>query len=271
MLTKNNWLHTNLSERFVDKLVEFNIDINPYPFKDMLFQDAADYTCREISKGYECLYLALSGGMDSEFVLRCFNRNGIDIHPIIVVCGNLIENEYAFKVCIELGITPTIIEITEEQFVEFYDEHICKKLNGVGYNSTQALFVAEMVEQLGGTMITGNHFMGDGDSMITDSVYLTSNEWDFYAEYCFEGCNVIDFYLYTPEIVYASMPRELITWNRYKQQILQIEYRNKMKPVYSETTMSKLRMMASNRILPKRTGISWSKDKFFAVFDKYKF
>lgn len=271
MLTKNKWLYTNLADRFTNKAADFSMGINLYPFKEMSYQEAADYTCCEIAKDYDKLYLALSGGMDSDFVLRCFHRNGIDIHPIIVVCGKQIENDYAYAVCDELGITPTIIEISERQLIDFYDEHIYRKFNGVGYNATQVLIVAEMVEKLGGTLITGNHFMGDGDDMITDDVYLISNEWDFYTDYCFVGCKNIDFFLYTPEIAYAMMPRDNITWNRHKEKIYQIEYRDKLRPVYSPETIAEIALMASNRVPLKKTGEVWTKEQFFTLFDKYKF
>jgi hypothetical protein len=271
MLTKNKWLHTNLADRFTNKAADFSMGIDLYPFKEMNFQDAADYTCREIAKDYDKLYLALSGGMDSDFVMRCFHRNGIDIHPVIVVCGKQIENDYAYAVCDEFGITPTIIEITERQLIDFYDEHIYRKFNGVGYNATQVLIVAEMVEKLGGTLITGNHFMGDGDDMISENVYLISNEWDFYTDYCFVGCKNIDFFLYTPEIAYAMMPKDFITWNRHKEKIYQIEYRDKLRPVYSPETIAEIAVMASNRVPLKKTGEVWTREQFTTLFDKYKF
>lgn len=270
MLTKNNWLRSNLAERFTNKAADFSIDVKLYPFNEMTFKDASDYTCKEIAKEHDKLYLALSGGMDSDFVLRCFHRNKIDIHPIIVICGKQIENEYAYAVCKELKINPTIIEITERQLIEFYDEHIYKKFNGVGHNATQVLIVAEMVEKLDGTLITGNHFMGDGDEMITDSVFLISNEWDFYTDYCFVGCRNIDFFLYTLEIAYAQMPKENITWNKHKEKIYEINYRDKMRPIYTSETIDEIKRMARNRVPLKKTAEIWSKQKFINTFDKYK-
>lgn len=271
MLTKNKWLHTNLAERFINKASEFDMGIDLYPFKGMTFQEAADYTCRDIANNYNNLYLAFSGGMDSDFVLRCFHRNNIEIKPIIVICGKQIENEYAFNLCDELQITPIIIEVTEQQFLDFYRQHIYEKFNGVGYNATQVLIAAELVEKENGTLITGNHFMGDGDDMITDEVYLISNEWDFYTDYCFTGCKNIDFFLYTPEIAYSMMPDENITWNRHKEKIYQIPYRDKMRPVYTPETYEVIKTMARNRTPLKKTGEVWTKQKFLDTFDKYKF
>ena len=270
MLTKNNWLRSNLADRFTNPASDFNIEMKLYPFKDMSFQDASDYTCKEIAKEHDKLYIALSGGMDSDFVLRCFHRNKIDIHPIIVICGKQIENDYAYALCKELDITPTTIEISERQLINFYNEHIYKKFNGIGYNATQVLIAAEMVEKQNGTLITGNHFMGDGDDMIFDSIYLISNEWDFYTDYCFSDSKNIDFLLYVPEIAYAMMPKENITWNRYKEKIYEIPYRDKMRPVYTDETIAEIKKMARNRVPLKKTSEIWSKQKFINTFDKYK-
>lgn len=271
MLTKNNWLRSNLADRFINPASDFNIEMTLYPFKEMDFQESADYTCLEIAKDYDNFFIALSGGMDSDFVLRCFHRNKINFIPVIVVCGNEIENQYAYRLCDELKISPIIIKVTEEEFLSFYREHIYEKFNGVGYNSTQALIASQFVEKKNGTLITGNHFMGDGDDMISDNIYLMYNEWDLYTSYCFPNSNNVDFFLYTPEIVYAQMPKENITWNRHKEKLYEITYRDKMKPIYTNETTNEIRRMAKNRIVPlKKVGEVWSKQKFINTFDKYK-
>lgn len=267
MLTKNNWLYTNLDERIINPNSNFNVIFNLYSFKEMDFQSAADFTCQEIAKDFDNLFLALSGGMDSDFVLRCFHRNGVKIHPIIVSCCNDEENEYAYRLCDELKITPTIVKINEEEFLNFYENHIHKKLNSVGYNSTQMLIAEKTAEELQGCLVTGNHFIGDGDDMITDEIYLISNEWDCYSFY---NGKTIDFFLYTPEILYALMPKEYVTWNVHKQKTYGIPYRKKMRPKYSEETLKRLKEMSRNRPETRRTGIVQSKDEFFNLFDRYK-
>lgn len=267
MLTKNNWIQTNLKNRFTDPASDFHISIRPYKFKDMSFQESADFTCLEIAKDFDNLFLALSGGMDSDFVLRCFHRNDVKIQPIIVSCCNEGENEYAYRLCDELRITPIVIKINEEEFLKFYEEHIYKKFNGVGYNSTQMLVAAKIAEEFQGCLVTGNHFIGDGDDMITDEIYLISNEWDCYS---FSSSKTIDFFLYTPEIFYALMPREYVMWNIHKQKTYGIPYREKMRPNYSDETIKKLKDMSRNRIPIKKTGFVQSKKQFYDLFDKHK-
>ena len=79
MITKNNWLATNLAERTINPTVDFELIINPYPFKKMDFNSAVEMTIKEIAGKYSNFYLGLSGGYDSEFVLRAFHKFGIPI------------------------------------------------------------------------------------------------------------------------------------------------------------------------------------------------
>ena len=67
------------------------------------------------------------------------------------------------------------------------------------------------------------------------------------------------------------MPKENITWNRHKEKLYEITYRDKMKPIYTNETTNEIRRMAKNRIVPlKKVGEVWSKQKFINTFDKYK-
>jgi asparagine synthetase B (glutamine-hydrolysing) len=266
MLTKNNWITSNIYDRAFDKSVDFRVSLNPYEFKDINFIEASEYTCHEIYKDYQNLYLALSGGMDSEYVLRAFYRAGISITPIIVCCGNEKENQYAYNVCNELQIVPIVLKISEEDFLRKYYE-IYSKINGVGYNTTQVLFAAEYAQNVDGMLITGNHFIGDGDELIADEHYATLNEWDFYTD--FFSYKNIDFFLYTIEIAYSMMPRKYVKWNMYKHELYGIEYRNKEKAIYSLSAKQILQRMSSS-LISKQHGCKWTKQKFLSIFEKYK-
>ena len=70
-----NWIQHNLTQRLIDKSVDFKLELTPSKFKIMDFHDAANYTARRIADLNIPLYLALSGGVDSEYILLCFHRN----------------------------------------------------------------------------------------------------------------------------------------------------------------------------------------------------
>lgn len=270
MLTKNNWFNTNLLQRADDKSCDFKIISNPYYFKDLNFDEAADYTCEEIYKKYKNLYLAFSGGADSEFVLRCFHRNSIPIKPVIVRCGNPWEIRHAFKTCDSLNLDPIIIEISEDNLVDFYIENILNKFDGVGYNSTQNLIASNYISQFDeAKIISGNNFIFDGKKLIDDKEYFFAYEWDFYADYFLNDCNSIHFFIYTIEIVYSMMPRCYGTWGEYKHKIYNIKLRDKMRHYYSYQTQLRLNNILKT-INPKMVGEIWSKQKFYSYFNNYK-
>lgn len=264
MITKNNWFNTNLGTRLLNKQADFKISVVPYSFTSLSFDDAADFTCREIYREYPSLYLALSGGLDSEFVLRCFHRNKIPITPVIVSCGNSEEIKYAFDVCKDLDVVPVVIHMSEEELVEFFRVNIVEKLNGVGYNSVQGMKVVEYVSSLNSSsmVVTGQHFIGDGDDLITDSKFAIANEWDFYANYFLDTNRNIDFFCYTQEIALALMPGEYTTWNEYKSKIYNLNYREKIRHNYTYNTQQRLLELLKHSDRIKR-GEVWTKEQSF--------
>jgi predicted HTH domain antitoxin len=66
MITKHNWLNTNIGERLLDKSVGLKLNIKPYKFKNISFDEATDLTCFQINNMNKEIYVALSGGYDSE-------------------------------------------------------------------------------------------------------------------------------------------------------------------------------------------------------------
>lgn len=272
MLTKNNWFNTSLQERFYDKNSPFRFKINPYNFKSLAFNDAADLTARSICEEYSNLYLAFSGGMDSEFVLRCFNRNNITIKPVIVKCGNPIEIQYAFKICDELKIEPIILEVDEDYLYQFWYINIFKKFNGIGVNSSHNLIASSYVSQFSDAiMISGNHLMSD-EQIITEKDFFIGYEWDFYTDYFLSKCNNINFYCYSLELIYAAAPLKLNfkkSWIDYKAKLFNVPYRKKNRHRYSDAFYNKINKTLSHYGYVQKIEIIsdiWTKKQFCDTF-----
>jgi len=271
MITKNNWLGTNLSNRIVNPTVDFELLITPYPFKKMNFGQAVEMTVKEIGSKYSNLYLGLSGGSDSEFVLRAFHKHNIPITPIIVLYANEVESKYAYKVCKELKITPIEIILTDDQFLNCLEEKIYKRFNSPAYNLPHVMFAAEYTEKNNGTLICGNHLIGDGDDLIIDDKFAFSNEWDYFIEYTYPAVNKIDLFLYTIEIMYSMFPESNEgTWNEYKQKLFNIEYRKKIRSNYSDLVKSKIRsLLVRKEGYKHKKSYEWTKSEFCEIFKNY--
>jgi hypothetical protein len=268
MLTKNNWYTSNISERFHNKTSSFDAYLNPYPFQEMSFVDACIFNTNELKKDFNNFYVALSGGLDSLFVTKELTKNGVDVCPIIVDCNNSEETQYAFELCDELNLKPVVIKKTESELFDYYYNYIHLPFAGLGYRTSFIMVAAEYVIGKNGTLITGNHLLGDGEEESNDVTYVNANEWDFYTDYSLKECNNVDFMLYTPELVYASRPKETINWDEHRKKLYGIE-RNKITPKLSDELLGKF--LEYNRKIPFRIARkNWTKQEFFEVFDKVK-
>lgn len=270
MLTKNNWYSSNLGDRLVDKSSDFHAFIRPYNFKKMNFNDASEMTALEIAQTYPSLFLSYSGGLDSEYLLRLFHRLNIPVKPIIVCCGNEIENKYAHNTCNELNIEPIVINVTEEEFLENFKKNIYDLVNGVGIHSTQPIFAIEYVAKHSGTLLMGDHLIGDDENLISEEEFVSSNEWDFYSDYYAPNTIVIDPFLYTLELTYSMLPVNLnISWMEHKSLLYGIPPRKKHRAIYSDRLTTELINLARNRVPLKKVSEYWSKNEFNNLIKNY--
>ena len=208
MATENDWIDTNIYERVLVPNLSFHVRLRPYPFREMFFQDAADYTAKRIYEKHKKIYVALSGGADSDFVVRCFHRNKIPFEVIIVkTSGNFKELIYAYKVCDELNITPIIINLKDSEYLRIYFEDVVKKIHGFGIYAIPGIVACRYAKDNDGVLIIGEHMI-EGEKPDSDGkvrIQPAMNEWDCYNEIFVGEDYNIPFFLYTLELTYAML------------------------------------------------------------------
>jgi hypothetical protein len=276
MLTNRNWFHTNLRQRFVDKSADLKFIINPYRFKSISFDEATDFTCQQLGDLNKKIFVAFSGGYDSEYVVRSLHKNSINFVPIIVKCGHTHELEYAYETCEELRLEPIILEISEKYFLDFFEEHIINKFDSVGYNSVYNMVAADYVSKIDNSvLISGNHFLtGDGIDFIQDAEIFLGYDWDFYVDYFLEKPININFFTYNIEMVYSVIPDSQSTgmiWAIFKHKKFNLKLRNKMRYRYSDETENRIQELLKIIKYPnKKIKVALSRKQFFDFFEKYK-
>jgi vacuolar-type H+-ATPase subunit F/Vma7 len=237
MSTHLNWFKSNIADRLKDPSTDLKLELNPYPFEIMEFHDAANYTAKLISQAHNNIYIALSGGADSEYTLRAFQRNHINVTPIIVVTeGNNEELQYAYRVCKELDIKPTILNIPDDQYLTWYYK-IVKDISGLGIYCIPSIVACEYAKEHSGVLVIGEHLI-DTDKL-SNKITPGANEWDFYNE-CFVGEEwTIPFFNYTVELTYAMIDRiEDVPLNIFKSALYGTELRPIMDYKFSDKFMS---------------------------------
>ena len=226
MSTHLNWFKSNIRERLVDPSVDLKLELNPYPFETMEFHTAADYTAKLISQTHNTIYIALSGGADSEYTLRTFVRNNIPITPIIVETdGNHYELLFARRICEQLGIEPIVLNIPNDEYLKWY-HRIVKEISGYGIYCIPSIVACQYAKEHNGILIIGEHLI-DTDKL-SNKITPGANEWDFYNE-CFVGEEWnIPFFNYTLELTYAMIEQiEDIPLDKFKAKL----YGTSLRPI----------------------------------------
>ena len=243
-MNANNWIYSNLSERASNPLIDFKVIFNPTGFKHLSLEDATIDVIEKISNISDNLFISLSGGLDSEYILRQFNEY-VCITPIIVSISGTINNkqeaDYAYKVCKELQITPIIIECTDREYVRAFISDVLNVHHGVGINITPVVFAKRYAQKHNGILLTGEHCIDDDPFIIKGSMC----EWDFY----FEHDNVYGPLVYTPEIFYATVQQfDGTPVQQFKSRLFKLQYRDKMKIQIAPSTLSII-----NKIIASKT------------------
>ena len=113
----NNWFSINLESS------PFRLKFNTRASKLYTdFDKAADNTAQLLQQswGEKNLYLALSGGIDSELVANTLLRNKIKFTPIILKIDeiNALETWYAEYWCKQNNIQPVILQYTIDDLIQ---------------------------------------------------------------------------------------------------------------------------------------------------------
>ena len=229
MATENDWVDSNIFERLLIPALSFHVRLRPHPFREMSFQDAADYTAKRIYEKNKNIFVALSGGADSDFVVRVFHRNNIPFTPIIVkTSGNFKELIWAYRTCDKLNLTPIILELNDAQYLNIYYEEVIKKIRGYGIYSVPSIHACRYAKEHDGVLIIGEHMIeGEKeDKNGKKTIRPEMNEWDCYNEAIIGNEYSIPFFLYTIELTYAMLNAvEEMPIDMWKCKLYGIDYR----------------------------------------------
>ena len=244
MIVKNNWIETNIRDRLIDPTSKVKIHITPYEFEEVDFITASKNAANEL-KEYGKLYLALSGGADSDFVCRILHSQNVDFEAIVVVTPyNLKELQWAYKACNDLNIKPKIIEINEVDFFKLY-RHLIYPINGNGIAVICSYLCGRVALANNSKLVTGVNIIGGDEN---GSVYPGLYEFDFYLDVFFGENIEIPFHLYSLEIVNETVKFiQNLDEGNFKSKLYQIDYREKMLFEYSENMLTVLRILRNKK------------------------
>jgi hypothetical protein len=230
-MTENNWFQTNLADR-KEGLCEFKVQINPYEFTTTNFMENSKRLAYKLINKHNKLYVAYSGGLDSEFVLKTFVENNLPITPVLISSPfNQIELKYALDFCDQLNVKPEIISFTCNEFIDQLHNKTHKR-NMFALLGGLPLILADMID---GKLITGYGepfwTVRHHERMVDCKDYpnLEFCEWDFYLN-CYDDTHPSGFFTYDISVFY-SMIKEAdynLSFNNAKVKLYNLKPRPKM-------------------------------------------
>ena len=152
------------------------------------------------------LFLCYSGGLDSEYVLAVFKTLGMPITPVIMRTEyNHHEIQYAFKYCEENSITPVIIDLDYDKFIESGDFlKIATEYQIAAYQIPSNLW---LTTQIDGTVITGDSnphmFLHTDSKWYVDEIEPVYTQFEFFKKNNIHGTPF--FLSYTSEQYFAFL------------------------------------------------------------------
>lgn len=216
MLCKDNWIDISwdgLPLRVVKENLQVKINRKAKFLPN--FDTICNQTAVEIYDSHKNLYLALSGGSDSEYVASCLVRNRIPFTPLILnytqatTRDQKYEQWYAIQWCKKHQIEPKIIDSAEYMYSEDEKQKYiylrARQYLGIGTYS----FLQVLMEELDGKLITGNQleYYPDHEQMtylepqLGNYVGFVMEEADVYLETLVANKHPWAFYYWSPEVM----------------------------------------------------------------------
>lgn len=232
----SNWLTHNLKSRTLSNKLPFSVNFNFTNFSPKSFVDEAEKVCLELYTKYgNNLYLAFSGGADSEFILRLLLKLKIPVTPVIVSCPyNQTDILPALTFCKENSLDSIILNYGNE-YLDIAKTYIYDRglISPIGL---APILVYEHIKHIGGKVISGQGEPlpitvrnGNTDTKTIVKNVLQMYEFEFYMDVYAEDEQPAPFYCYNQNIFYSYM-KEIdtnIDIESAKCKLYSIPYRNK--------------------------------------------
>lgn len=164
------------------------------------FDDAAGKAASLLYKqwGHRPLYLALSGGLDSELTARILLNNQIPFTPVILKITDLnaLETWYAEYWCSKNNIVPVILKYSLDELAQEMVRLAPKLVQIKNYYQTPVLLIYEYAQKNNGSCI----YSGGDINLDLDRKEFYCCSLDFISNLVDPGQHPTSFFMYTPEI-----------------------------------------------------------------------
>lgn len=199
------------------QLAEFNVSLKPINYAvDMDFHTASKQVVEELANMNDNIYVAMSGGIDSEHVANSFYENKIKFTPAIFTCDDLNELDvwWAYEWCREHNITPITVNYTVKQLTSRLSENSIKYRTRPQCGPLAVQVLSELARNNHGILVAGTgdftHYPDTSMAHMRHHDKPTFSYSDYRVDK--EG-----YYIHLPDlvsgIINSDMPFNFFSWN----------------------------------------------------------
>jgi hypothetical protein len=268
MIVENNWLTTNIKERLINKNIDFDVTITPYSFTKMKFIEACEATAIKIAAMNKSIYIAFSGGADSEYVVRLFKRLNIPFTAVTVKTpGNEYELMYVDLVYEEFpDIQKTYIDISQPKiFIKKYLD-LLKTTNVKALNSIALIECAKYAQENGGIIVSADHLGDVGYNKSTGIMLAGFSEWDYYTDIIVDDNILIPFFQYDLSIVNSMVNLfDKSTSEKFKSNLYQTIFRPKFRQHFDRKINNVLLRINEKKKTQPKSQVTYTKKQFLEL------
>lgn len=198
------WYGDDVSNKFRTTALEIlNVNINAKTRTELTLKEECIIAAKEIHSKYPNIYIALSGGWESQVCLYSFIEAGIIPNVYILkfpVELNSQDTAIALKQCKKYNIIPKIVNVNFETFIKEHMIDTAKKYQTYSFIQTlHAYYIGQLNEDV--LLVDKVNLRRDQNPDLSWS-YIRNEDFDFWPERfnCFNEKKVINsFFSHSPE------------------------------------------------------------------------
>ena len=209
------WYGDDVDNKFrADALEVLNININTKTRQELTLKEECIIAAKEIHSKYPNIYIALSGGWESQVCLHSFIEAGITPNVYILkfpVGLNSHDTTIAVKQCKKYNIIPKFVNVNFETFIKEHMMDTAKKYQTYSFIQTlHAHYIKQLNEDV--LLVDKVNLRRDVNPDLSWS-YVRNEDFDFWPDR-FNSLNekkvINNFFSYSPELIYSFLTLPVI-------------------------------------------------------------
>jgi len=209
------WYGDDVDNKFRTSALEIlNININTKTRQELTLREECIIAAKEIHAKYPNIYIALSGGWESQLCLHSFIEAGITPNVYILkfpIGLNSHDVSVAVKQCKKYNIIPKLVNVNFESFIKEHMIDTAKKYQTYSFIQTlHAYYIGQLNEDV--LLVDKINLRRDINPNLSWS-YIRNEDFDFWPVR-FSSLNekkvINNFFSFSPELIYSFLTLPVI-------------------------------------------------------------